>query len=123
MAERGFIIFAHGSRIETANEAVRTVAAKFARAGGYGHVEAAFLELGQPDLEGAVALLAGRGLQHVVVIPYFLTLGTHLERDLPKLAAQAAAAHPGVDLRVTPPLDGHAALVEILLDRAAGEAK
>ncbi len=120
MVERGFIVFAHGSRIEPANDAVRSVAAQLARAGGFEHVEAAFLELGQPDLEGAVARLAQRGIRRVLVIPYFLTLGTHLERDLPKLAAQAGAAHPEVDLRVTPPLDGHPALVEILLDRAAG---
>jgi sirohydrochlorin ferrochelatase len=123
MVERGFIIFAHGSRIEPANEAVRSVAAQLARAGGFEHVEAAFLELGKPDLKGAVARLAERGVRRVVVIPYFLTLGTHLERDLPKLAAQAGAAHPEVDLRVTPPLDGHPALVEILLDRAAGDAR
>ncbi len=118
MAERGFIVFAHGSRIESANQAVRSVAAQFARAGGFPHVEAAFLELGTPDLDGAVAHLAALGLSELVVIPYFLTLGTHLERDLPKLAARAAATHPGVDLRVTPPLDGHDALVRILLDRA-----
>lgn len=123
MAERGYIIFAHGSRVEPANEAVRSVAAQFARAGGFEYVEAAFLELGRPDLEGAVVQLIGRGVRDLLVIPYFLTLGTHLERDLPKLAAQAAAAHPGVDLRVTPPLDGHAALVDILLDRAAGESR
>lgn len=120
MAERGFIIFAHGSRIEPANEAVRSVAAQFARAGRFEHVEAAFLELGKPNLHDAVAHLAGDGVRQVVVIPYFLTLGTHLERDLPKLAARAAAAYPGVDLRVTAPLDGHQALVEILLDRARG---
>jgi sirohydrochlorin ferrochelatase len=123
MAERGFIIFAHGSRIEPANEAVRSVAAQFAHAGGFEHVAAAFLELGKPDLNGAAAALAGRGVREVVVIPYFLTLGTHLERDLPKLVARAAAAHPGVDLRMTPPLDGHPALVQILLDRAAGDAR
>jgi sirohydrochlorin ferrochelatase len=123
MAERGYIIFAHGSRVEPANEAVRSVATQFARAGGFEYVEAAFLELGRPDLEGAVAQLIDRGVRDLLVIPYFLTLGTHLERDLPKLAAQAAAAHPGVDLRVTPPLDGHAALVDILLDRAAGESQ
>jgi sirohydrochlorin ferrochelatase len=123
MVERGFIIFAHGSRIEPANEAVRSVAAQLARAGGFEHVEAAFLELGKPDLKGAVARLAERGVRRVVVIPYFLTLGTHLERDLPKLAAQAGSAHPEVDLRVTPPLDGHPALVEILLDRAAGDSR
>jgi len=29
-----------------------------------------------------------------------------------------AAAHPGLEIRVTPPLQGHPGLVRLLLDRA-----
>ena len=118
MSASGIIVFAHGSRIESANEAVRKVASDLARLGDFAAVEAAFLELGQPDLESAVAALAARGAKQVLVIPYFLTLGLHLERDLPRLIDGIALAHPGLDLRVTPPLDGHPALLEALLDRA-----
>ena len=114
----GYIVFAHGSRIESANEAVRAAAAEMARAGGFEHVEPAFLELGQPDLTGAVARLAAQGIRRIVVIPYFLTLGLHLERDLPAIIAEAANAHPEVEISATPPLDGHQALVQILIDRA-----
>ncbi len=114
----GYIIFAHGSRIEPANEGVRAVAAAFARAGKYDHVAAAFLELGTPDLDGAVDVMAAQGVSRIIVIPYFLTLGTHLERDLPKLVAHAASRHKGIQLSATAPLDGHPALVQILLDRA-----
>jgi sirohydrochlorin ferrochelatase len=92
--------------------------ADFARAGSFPQVEAAFLELGEPDLGGAVARLAARGVRQIVVIPYFLTLGLHLERDLPALVARLIAAHPGVEIQVTKPLEGHPALVKILLDRA-----
>jgi sirohydrochlorin ferrochelatase len=112
------IVFAHGSRIESANEAVRKVAADLARTGGFPVVEAAFLELGKPDLASAVKSVASKGVQQVTVIPYFLTLGLHLERDLPRLIEGIAAAHSGLDIRVTPPLDGHPALLEVLLDRA-----
>jgi sirohydrochlorin ferrochelatase len=114
----GIVVFAHGSRVEAANEAVRRVAAEAARSGGFENVEAAFLELGQPDLAGAVARLAARGLTRVLVTPYFLTDGLHLERDLPKLVAEAAAAHPEVEIRATPPLDGHPGLAAIVVDRA-----
>ena len=117
----GYIVFAHGSRIEPANEAVRQAAAQMARAGGFEHVEAALLELGQPNLEGAVAKLSADGVRRILVIPYFLTMGMHLERDLPKLVAEAAAAHPDVTVETAPPLDGHQALVEILIDRAHGK--
>src|SRR5690242_19153466 len=86
--------------------------------GGY-WAEAAFLEGGTPDLSAAVAALAERGARRVIVLPYFLTLGLRLQRDLPKLVEQAGTAHPEVRLEVAPPLDGHPALVTILLDRAA----
>jgi sirohydrochlorin ferrochelatase len=97
---------------------VRTLAATFARAAGLEHVEAAFLELGKPGLAGAVARLVERGVSRITVIPYFLTLGIHLERDLPALVRQLMDTSPGVEIFVTKPLEGHEALLQILLDRA-----
>jgi sirohydrochlorin ferrochelatase len=116
----GVIVFAHGSRVEPANEAVRTVAAALARQAGNPNVVAAFLELGEPSLEGAADRLAAGGAKRIVVLPYFLTLGLHMERDLPTLVAKISDAHPGVEVVVTPPLDGHPALVDILAARLAG---
>jgi len=113
----GFIVFAHGSRIESANQAVRDIADRMAQAGGH-LVEPSFLELGEPDLAGAARRLVARGASRIVVIPYFLTLGTHLQRDLPKLVREAAESLGSVEMQVTPPLDGHLALLEALLDRA-----
>ncbi len=113
----GFAVFAHGSRIESANEAVRAVAARLQETGGYA-VESAFLELGEPDLAGAVERLLARGATNIVVIPYFLTLGTHLHRDLPRIVSDISKQHGGVTIEITPPLDGHPALLTILLDRA-----
>jgi sirohydrochlorin ferrochelatase len=114
----GFIVFAHGSRIESANQAVCDVAAQMAASGQH-VVEAAFLELGAPDLAGATALLIARGAKCIVVIPYFLTLGTHMQRDLPRLAKAASKVHGDIEIQITAPLDGHPALVQALLDRAS----
>lgn len=113
----GIVVFAHGSRLEPANEAVRAVARQLAAAGGFTAVEAAFLELGQPDLEGAVKALVAQGCRDILVVPYFLTLGIHLERDLPRIINSLAAVFDTVQIRAAAPLDGHLALVEILLDR------
>jgi sirohydrochlorin ferrochelatase len=112
-----YIVFAHGSSIESANQAVRDVAAEMARRGGFEIVEAAFLEGGKPDLAAALESVAGR-VSRVVVVPYFLTLGLHLQRDLPLLIRDIKAAHPGLTIEVTPPLDQHPAMVDALLDRA-----
>lgn len=104
--------------MESANEAVRRVAAEFAREGGYSEVEPAFLEIGKPDLAGAIRLLAGRGVRDIHVLPYFLTLGIHLQRDLPGMVAGVERELPGVRITVSPPLDGHPGLTAVLLDRA-----
>ena len=113
----GIIVFAHGSRVEPANEAVRIIARQLARAGQFEIVETAFLELGEPNLERAVEALAARGVHDILVVPYFLTLGIHLERDLPNIINQIAARIGHVKIRTAAPLDGHPALVEALLDR------
>ena len=114
----GFVVFGHGSRVESANQAVRDIAARMAASQRY-LVEPAFLELGQPDLAGAAARLLARGATRIVVIPYFLTLGTHLQRDLPRLAQDVARQNGNIEVHVTLPLDGHPALLEALLDRAS----
>ena len=113
----GFIVFAHGSRVESANQAVRDIVTRMTATGRY-VAEAAFLELGEPDLAGAAGRLIARGVESIVVIPYFLTLGTHLQRDLPRLVEDAARRHGNIPMSVTSPLAGHPALLEALLDRA-----
>jgi sirohydrochlorin ferrochelatase len=113
----GIIVFAHGSRVESANEAVRTAARDLLRATACDRVMAAFLELGQPDLETAADLLVEAGVERLVIIPYFLTLGLHMERDLPRLVERILQKHQRLHVDVTPPMDGHPALVAILADR------
>jgi sirohydrochlorin ferrochelatase len=119
----GYVVFAHGSSVESANEAVRAVTSQLQARGGYDAVEAAFLEGGRPDLRGAVESLTSKGARTVVVIPYFLTLGLHLQRDLPRLIGEIEGTHPGLSIEVTPPLDGHPAMVDALFDRAQGSCK
>jgi sirohydrochlorin ferrochelatase len=114
----GIIVFAHGSRIEAANQAVRAAAAELARAGDCPIVEAAFLELGRPSLEEAADLLVARGVDRVVIVPYFLTPGTHLERDLPALVAHISKKYSSIQIIATASLDGHPGLVQILAERA-----
>lgn len=123
MKPAGIILFGHGSRVPEANDSVVAVTEAMRVRGGYALAATAFLELGQPDLAGAVADLAGRGAERIVVIPYFLTLGIHLRRDLPRIVDELTSIHPGVRIEVTEPLDGHPALLDAVLDRAAAALK
>jgi sirohydrochlorin ferrochelatase len=117
----GIIVFGHGSSVASANDAVRVVAEDAARLGGWGAYETAFLEC-SPRLQEAVAALAARGIGEVLVLPYFLTLGIHLQRDLPRLVEELERQYD-IAIRVAPPLDGHAALSRILVERASEAAR
>jgi len=114
----GLVVFAHGSRVVDANETVRRTAATAAEHCGIALWEAAFLELAEPNLESAVDTLTRRGADKIIVTPYFLTMGIHLQRDLPQLVREIRAKRPGLDLTQSAPLDGHPALAKILADRA-----
>jgi sirohydrochlorin ferrochelatase len=113
----GIAVFAHGSAVESANEAVRAFTHGFAASSGFDLVEPCCLELGKPDLAGAVDRLVARGATRIVVVPYFLTLGKHLQRDLPALVQAIASRRQGLMIQVAPPLDGHPALAQVLADR------
>jgi len=112
------IVFAHGSSVESANDAVREVARQAADRGHWRVFAAAFLEGGRPSLAGAIDELAARGESRFIVIPYFLTLGLHLQRDLPRLIEEIMRKHPAIEIEVTGPLDGHPAMADALVDRA-----
>ena len=114
----GFVIFAHGSSIESANESVRESTRQFIRQTGFELVETGFLELGRPDLPEAVARIVERGARRVIVVPYFLTAGRHLQVDLPRILDEIGRVHPGVQISATAPLDGHPALATALAARA-----
>jgi sirohydrochlorin ferrochelatase len=112
----GIVVFGHGSSVPSANEAVRIIAAEAARQGGWGLYETAFLEA-EPLLPAAVAKLAEAGAEEILVLPYFLTLGIHLQRDLPKIVDDLEKRFH-LPIRVAPPLDGHPELSKILVERA-----
>ena len=110
------ILFAHGSALAPANEAVQRVAAQLAERAQC-PVFAAFLERAQPDLAEAVMQAVGGGANRVIMIPYFLTMGTHISKDLPELARQQQARFPGLQVRIASPMEGHPLLLDLLMDR------
>jgi sirohydrochlorin cobaltochelatase len=113
-----YVVFAHGSSVESANQAVREVAKQAAELGAWRVFATAFLEGGEPSLADAIDELAARGESRFIVVPYFLTTGLHLQRDLPHLIEQIRTEHHGIEIEVTPPLDGHPAMAAALVDRA-----
>lgn len=113
----GLVVFAHGSSVPEANEAVRRVAGDAARRCGVELWSEAFLDPVRPDLGSAVDRLTREGAEKIVVTPYFLTMGMHLQEDLPRILDEVSQSHAGVEIVCSSPLDGDPSLVDILARR------
>jgi len=113
----GVLLFAHGSPVEDANRGVHDLAARIEAAGPHGYVRAAFLDGGQPDLVTAVQQAVAAGIERLIVIPYFLTVGLHLRRDLPKLMAAAKEKHANLQITLGQSLEGHPMMPAMVLSR------
>ncbi len=109
--KQALVLFAHGSRDAQWAQPFEALRARLAPTFD---VELAFLELMPPTLEEALARLAARGARRVRVVPVFLGQGAHLRRDLPALAAAAAARHPGLEISLEPALGEQPAVLEAL---------
>ena len=66
-------------------------------------VRAAFLGLVEPDLPAAVAAAVAAGASEIRILPLFFFSGRHVLEDVPRLAAEARAAHPGVRIDLLEP--------------------
>lgn len=113
----GVILFAEGSSREEANQSVWKVAAVVGACSDFDFVRPAFLETAQPDLAETVAEAARAGIERLLVVPYYLTADLRLQEELPRLVGAESSRHPQLDIRLTAPLEGHALLAEIILDR------
>ncbi|MEE9274947.1 MAG: CbiX/SirB N-terminal domain-containing protein [bacterium] len=113
------LLLGHGSRAAGANEAMHRVAAHFREEWPDRIVESAFLEINEPSIPGGIDLCAEAGAERIVLIPYFLHLGNHVQEDLPRFVEEGKARHPGVELILGPHLGFHPKLIEIVEERIA----
>ena len=111
------LLIAHGSRQEEANADLWHVADQM-RCRGPEIVEASFLELAEPGIEDGGVRCVEQGAERVVLVPYFLSAGVHVRRDLAAARDRLAARHPGVEFRLAEPLGRHPLLTEVVSQRA-----
>ncbi|HEV3238427.1 MAG TPA: CbiX/SirB N-terminal domain-containing protein [Gemmataceae bacterium] len=111
-------LIAHGSRQNEANSDLFFVAKELRLRGQFDVVEASFLELAEPSIEAGGALCVGQGVERVILLPYFLSAGIHVQRDLTEARDRLAARYPQVEFRLAEPLGRHPLLLDVVEDRA-----
>jgi sirohydrochlorin ferrochelatase len=112
------LLIAHGSREESANQDLYDMVQQLRQQARYSIVEAAFLELAEPDIAQGGERCVAQGAKRVILLPYFLSAGVHVTRDLTEARRELAAQYPHVEFCLAEPLGRHPLLLHILLERA-----
>ena len=112
----GVILLGHGSRAPQAAELLDWVAAELA-----GRlpcpVAAASLQFNRPTLEECCRQMASAGGRRIVVAPYFLFEGNHMQKDIPGELAALESRLPGVRIILARPLGADGRLVDVIRAR------
>jgi len=109
----------HGSRRAEANALLDDVANQVRKRTPDSIVEIAHLEIAGPNIGDGIDACVKNGATQIIVHPFFLGPGRHTSEDIPAQVAQAARRHSNIRIRVSEPLGGHGALIDVILDRVS----
>ena len=118
------IILSHGSRLPEAQATLQRIITlvssgvdeKFIVAG-------AALQFNQPDLPAAIARAVDKGAQQIVVVPLFLYLGLHMQRDIPEILDEQKNLYPGIKISMAEHIGADPRLLDIIMDRVREASK
>jgi sirohydrochlorin ferrochelatase len=113
------LLIAHGSREEDANADLVHAVEALRKRGEFALVMASYLELAQPTIDEGASACVARGASRVILLPYFLSAGVHVRRDLTAARDRLAARFAPIEFRLGEPLGRHPLLLEAIAQRAA----
>lgn len=111
------LLIAHGSRRAEANDELHKLVERVTAWGTYPIVEAGFLELVEPNIVTAGDTCVARGATCVLMIPYLLSSGIHLVRDLTVARDELRRRHPSIEVQLGCPLGPHPLLDKLVAER------
>jgi len=125
MQNNALIIVAHGSRKASSNEEVKALGEKVKSLQDrrYSLVMTAFLEFATPSLEESILSCVDKGVNEIVILPYFLASGNHVTRDIPEVLQMIQESHPQVKITLKEHLGSSSAMVGLLIDMAFSSNK
>jgi sirohydrochlorin ferrochelatase len=111
------LLMAHGSRIPEANDAVNEIAGMVKSFAGYEIVEVSFRESHSPSIQEGIDACVAQGAERILLVPYFLYMGAHVQEDLPREMEEARQRHPNVEMAMGRHLGVHKRLAKLVIDR------
>ena len=116
---KAIILFGHGARDARWREPFDRLADLWREQHIGIPVELAFLEMMQPSLEEAVAILSAQGATQITVVPVFFGQGGHLRNDFPVLLSACQKKYPQIALSTTFAVGEDLAVLQAIVDFGA----
>jgi len=97
------IILAHGSRRQESNLEIKCLANEVKKISKdeYNLIDYAYLELVEPTLLQSIDNNINVGISDITVLPYFLSSGNHIARDIPAMIETATEKYPECKFKVS----------------------
>ncbi len=116
---KALIIAAHGSRKKESALEVARLAEKVRGKSDMDRVAHAFLQFSEPFLPQVIDELARDGVEEMVIFPFFISAGAHVNMDIPEAVEAAQKAHPGIQFKIT----RHLGIIPSVEDLILGEVE
>ena len=111
----GILVISHGSPRAEANQGFVGMVGRVAARLGSDAVLPAFFSIARPNIADQVAVLYGRGLRHIVLMPYFLYSGQHVTVDIPALLEECRSQFPELVLEQLPTLENDPSVEDVVV--------
>ena len=115
---KAILLYGHGARNKEWARPFELIRAAIKARDPRALVEPGFLELMRPTCDEGVACLVDQGATRIVVVPIFMAAGSHVKKDLPRLAADAMDRHAGLEIVLAAPVGEADSVLTAMADYA-----
>ena len=114
------MLVAHGSRREESNLEIESLAQKISlyKVKEFEVVMPAFLEFAKPSITAAIDNCTVIGATKVTILPYFLSAGVHIAKDIPSEVEKGAQKNPNLNIEIADYFGSRDEIAEILVKTA-----
>lgn len=111
------VIVDHGSRRTESNLMLNEFVQLYKQITKRSIVEVAHMEIAQPSIAHAIKRCRDQGALNIVIAPYFLSRGRHIQDDIPALVKEASELYSDITLSIAEPIGIDPLMVQLIENR------
>jgi len=118
LKKRAVLIVGHGSRLKGSQKSIEQLVNRLKDDRRFPIVYGAYLSYRLPSIPAAVDRCVREGADEILILPYFLSIGSHVKSDIPRLVSLAQKKYgQKTKIRLSPYLGYHEKIVAVVKER------